>query len=122
MAIEEINSRITNQNSAEFPINPDMYVKPTEESRDDVLAPTIITIDGAGTIRQMELGIKNLAIKDNYDSNNNNLESKIPSTIASVNSRTFSINNNYNTLNTTEANLDIKQMATQLQNRVEEEI
>ena len=90
VAIEEItNPHTVNQISAELPINPEMYVEPTEESKDDVLAPTIITIDESGTIRKMDSRIKNLAIKDNYDSNDNNLESKTPSTIASVNSRTF---------------------------------
>ena len=108
----------------ELPIDTSMYVEPKEESKDDVQYPTgstIITIDESGTIRNMESGIKNLAIIDNFDASNN-LGSKIPSSIASVNSRTDSTNNNLDTLNTTEANRDIKEMAIGLQNREEQEI
>jgi len=47
VAIEVINPKITNQNSAKFPINPDTHVEHTEELKDDVLAPEIITIDEA---------------------------------------------------------------------------
>ena len=108
----------------ELPIDTSMYVEPKEESKDDVQHPTgstIITIDESGIIRNMESGIKNLAIIDNFDSSNN-LGSKIPSSIASINSRTDSTNNNLDTFNTTEANRDIKEMAIGLQNRVEQEI
>ena len=94
----------------EVQIDTSMYVEPKEESKDDVQHPTgsiIITIDESGTIRNMESGIKHLAIIDNFDSSNN-LGSKILSSIASINSHTDSTNNNLDIFNTTEANRDIQ--------------
>ena len=95
-----------------------------EESKDvesvlGTTSNTVITIDEEGTVCRINSGIRNLAI--NPDLNNNFIKSDSNS-IASNNSRSIPTYLISDTLTTTEANREIKELAEQLQNNVDDHL